>query len=100
MPLTIAICEVANVTPSDAVGSYECGSVLGVTMMLLTATFSPPSCAAMLPQKFSAAATWTLPDDDADGELPDPPQPARITAPTSATVAARRNGDLIQPSLW
>jgi hypothetical protein len=68
-------------------------------MMLLTATLSPPSCAAMLPQKFSAAATWSLPDDDAAGELPDPLQPTRITAPASVTVAAR-NGDLIQPSLW
>src|SRR4051794_29286953 len=94
MPLTIASCERANAIPSEAVGSYEWGSVSGLTMTLLTATLSPPSCSAMLPQKFSAAATSSLPDDDVPEELVDA-QPASATAPPSNTTASRRDGDLL-----
>ncbi len=35
--------------------------MLGLVMMLVTATRSPPTCLAMLPQKFSAATTEILP---------------------------------------
>ncbi len=35
--------------------------MFGLTMMLCTATFEPPSCEAMLPQKFSAATTRNFP---------------------------------------
>ena len=57
----------------------------GLTMMLLTCTWSPPSCAAMLPQKFSAAETGSLPLDGPVEELADPPQPAIITPITAST---------------
>src|SRR5258708_33438134 len=36
-----------------------CGSALGLVMMLTTWAWRPPIWAAMLPQKFSAATTWT-----------------------------------------
>src|SRR5437879_7089975 len=46
---------------SAVVGSYSWGSALGFVMMLVTWTRLPPSCAAMLPQKFSAATTLGRP---------------------------------------
>ena len=33
--------------------------MFGLTTMLWTEAFEPASCKAMLPQKFSAATTWT-----------------------------------------
>src|ERR1700682_6169920 len=64
-------------------------------MMLLTRARSPASCAAMLPQKFSAATTsnlpWALPaetgEEPAAGD-PAPPQPARPPAITSDASSA------------
>src|SRR6478752_2241551 len=56
-------------------------------MMSVTWTRSPPSCAAMLPQKSSAATTLSFPEALAE---PVPPQPATATAiaaMTTATVA-------------
>src|SRR5579859_2299099 len=64
-------------------------------MMLETATRVPPSCAAMLPQKFSAAATCSFPADEPPPETPaDPPHPvsARPAAqPASAARTASRD---------
>src|ERR1700746_3275510 len=48
-PLTITIRAEATLRASDGVGSYECGSALGLVMMLVTRTREPPSCVAMLP---------------------------------------------------
>src|ERR1700694_4011936 len=61
-------------------------------MMLVTAALSPASCAAMLPQKFSAATTVSRP-------LPRPPAPSeegreraplQAVTPAMATSAAER----------
>src|SRR5581483_2306123 len=92
MPFTIAIWERANTTPSDAVGSYECGSVFGFTMMLCTATLLPPNWLAMLPQKFSAATTCSFPDDEppAGPALPPPHALSRTAQQTSSGTT--RNG--------
>jgi hypothetical protein len=71
-------------------------------MMLVTLTWLPPSCAAMLPQKFSAATTWIVfppaePDDEAvvDDALPEVEQEASvivaaIAATPTANLGSRR----------
>src|SRR4051794_26252547 len=59
-------------------------------MMLVTFTCWPPSCWAMLPQKFSAATTW-IGSPDADAALSEAVlHPARASTATPTTVAARR----------
>ncbi len=60
----------------------------GLVMMLVTVTWSPPTCLAMLPQKFSAATTEILPFA-ADLTPPEPlAQPATAgTSRTTTTVA-------------
>src|SRR5882672_7541525 len=70
-------------------------------MMLVTATCEPPSCAARLPQKFSAATTVIggVPEELCDapvvatGVLPFP-QPARSRA-SPAPRAAQRAGSML-----
>src|ERR1700726_1634312 len=66
-------------------------------MMLVTLALSPASCAAMLPQKFSAATTANLPlpppveppeEPGAAGE-PERPQPATPTNRTAASAPDR-----------
>src|SRR6476646_887487 len=68
-------------------------------MMLLTATLSPPSWAAMLPQKFSATATCNFPEDApvADGVVA--PQPAVAAPPqrSNATAQPIRNLAIAPP---
>src|SRR5258708_33634583 len=61
-------------------------------MMLVTCTRSPPSCSARLPQKSSAATTFSLPPEPA--ELEPDPQPARsaTTRATGARAKARARG--------
>ena len=66
--------------------------MLGLTMMLLTATLSPPSWLAMLPQKFSAAMTWSLPAPVPAVDVLDPPHPASRQSPASSG-ASGQNGD-------
>src|ERR1700736_942225 len=87
-PLTTAYCAWATVRPSWGVGSYTWGSVFGLVMTLITWAWSPPSCVAMLPQKFSAATTRTLPPP----VLPvaEAPQPASSDTAENApaTIAA------------
>ncbi|GAA1878041.1 hypothetical protein GCM10009753_01450 [Streptantibioticus ferralitis] len=72
----------------------------GLVMTLLTFTWLPPSWAAMLPQKFSAATTWiTFPDPEPpalDDELPVPEDEveqavavAAVSVATAATSASR-----------
>src|ERR1700757_57632 len=81
--------------PSDAFGSYECGSVSGLTMMLCTAALLPPSWLAMLPQKFSAATTCNFPDDEPAAEpVLSPPHAVSTTAQQTSSVTTRntRNG--------
>src|SRR5579859_5206918 len=58
-------------------------------MMLETATRVPPSCAAMLPQKFSAAATCSFPADDPPETPADPPHPVSA-GPAAQTASAAR----------
>src|SRR5712691_405330 len=91
MPLTITSCAEAMVLASVAVGSYECGSALGLVMMLISVTWVPPSCRAMLPQKFSAAATTIFPAGSppaaAAGEAA-VEQPAAGATMAAATAAA------------
>src|ERR1700732_2278606 len=58
------------VRASAAVASYECGSVWGLVMIEVSVTLVPPSCAAIEPQKFSAATTVILPPEAADDALP------------------------------
>src|SRR5450755_755155 len=47
------------------------GSTFGSVMIEVTSTCAPPICAAMSPQKFSAATTRTTPADDGaiDGDV-------------------------------
>ena len=60
-------------------------------MMLCTVTCAPPSWAARLPQKFSAATTVIVdaspvarpPADVAQAPSPSPPRPATMTVATS-----------------
>src|SRR5665213_2484422 len=78
----------ATARASEGVASYSCGSVLGLEMMLCTVTLSPPSCAARLPHKFSAATTGSFPPSDRV-EVDRPPQAARTSAATpSAPITA------------
>ena len=65
-------------------------------MMLLTATFEPASCWAMLPQKFSAATTWNAGAVELEPELevgldPDPHAtvPPAMSASTAASSSSR-----------
>jgi hypothetical protein len=52
-------------------------------MMLLTVTFEPPNCWAMLPQKFSVATTWTTDPLDSAAFV-EQPEPAAATSTNSA----------------
>src|SRR6266849_6597529 len=67
--------------------SSEWGSVFGFTITLVKWARSPPSWVAMLPQKFSAATTSTLPPVDVD-EAPVNPHTLRERA-RSAPMPAR-----------
>ncbi len=62
-PLTTTYFAPAMARLSLGFASYECGSVAGLVMMLVTATWEPPSWRTMLPQKFSAATTVIEADD-------------------------------------
>src|SRR5579885_1414465 len=77
-------------------------------MMLVTCTLSPPSWLAMLPQKFSAATTWSLapPPDDDPVELDDPAfdfaselqAAATHSSPTTSVAPSRlRQPDRLPP---
>src|ERR1019366_7419329 len=87
------------VMASWAVGSYACGSVFGLVMMLVTATWLPPSWLAMLPQKFSVATTasrWLAIDGGLGAALVlQPASVAAVTAAKTRSAAGRmpkRNG--------
>ena len=59
-------------------------------MMLVTRACSPPTWAATLPQKFSAATTCTLPESTGVGaELS--PHPVRANAAGRSTGMRRQN---------
>ena len=65
----------------------------GSTMMLVTATLPPPSWAAMLPQKFSAAArSMRLPGPPVEdsAERPHPTVTATSVSASAAPAARRR----------
>src|ERR1017187_645712 len=55
--------------------------------MLVTVTRSPPSCSAMLPQKFSAATTELLPPGPAWATPEAGAQPPRHAATRTGTTA-------------
>src|ERR1035437_2113149 len=55
-------------------------------MMLLTSALAPPSCAAMLPQKLSAATIRTVPGRAAVA-IPPAAQPASASARPVVTIA-------------
>ena len=55
-------------------------------MMLVTCALSPATWEAMLPQEFSAATTWTLPDPEAAG-CSFNPHAHRSNAATARAVA-------------
>ena len=63
---------------------------MGLSMMLVTSTRSPPSCTAKLPQKFSAATTSTpsllMEPPDADEHAP---RLAETTSPMAITATRR-----------
>src|SRR6478609_12020958 len=64
-------------------------------MMFVTLTCLPPSCSAMLPQKFSAATTWITFDADPPAPAAAGPgagavlQPARAARAVTATAATQ-----------
>src|SRR4051812_34477298 len=60
-------------------------------MMLVTLTWEPPSCAARLPQKFSAATTVITDEPPEPVAEPDEvEQPARTSASAVGSAAAHR----------
>src|SRR6478752_6274949 len=71
-------------------------------MMLFTSTFSPPSCRAMLPQKFSAATTRSFPEPDSwlgSGEPQPTSRTPHIAAPTRRIDATSVRTRLIAAEL-
>ena len=59
-------------------------------MMLLTWTWEPPTCDAMLPQKFSAATTWILPVPKSTCEVPTPHAANTTARATIETILLMR----------
>src|SRR5450631_3858541 len=57
-------CADDNAAASCGLLSCVWGSTFGSVMIEVTATCAPPICAAMSPQKFSAATTRTTPGAD------------------------------------
>ena len=61
-------------------------------MMLVTSTRSPPSCAAMLPQKFSVATTVNAPRDGVTGPERPHPQTSAAAARPASSVGGVKSG--------
>jgi len=64
-----------------------CGSVPGLDKIKVTWTCGPPICAAMFPQKFSPATTFTTPGVTGARGVP---HPASTAAAASRPAANRR----------
>src|SRR5216684_1646724 len=85
--------------------SYECGSVAGLVMMLVTVAWEPASWRTMLPQKFSAATTLIELEDEYEDAVEGAAADALTigVSPNAATVArrtgarSRRIGGLLAP---
>src|SRR5665811_44638 len=90
IPFSTTNWDSATDRASAAVGSYPCGSVFGLVMILTTCTCSPPIWAAILPQTSSAATTsitWVLAGPEA---LPLPESVAGVAHEPSKPQATTR----------